>query len=274
LARQRFIHPDFWTDPSIGRLQPIERLFFIGCFSNADDEGRLLGEPAYLRSSIFPYDDMTLAEILAIRDRVLQICPNLVLYQDQGIFYLAFRKWAQYQQPRYAKKSKLPAPPILDSVNVLQLHPKDENQVQLQPCGEIDESLQPNSCKLAANWSPQIGFRLDRVGLDREMSSSSSLQDQDVLRELASVANYPYEPSKDSAFVAKLRADFPQIDLLAEAKAWSTYKLDKPLQAKSNPRSQFRTWISRAKPPEAPPVPRKTRNPWDGKFTPKELGLV
>jgi hypothetical protein len=111
LSRQRFIHPDFWTDPSLGKLTPEERLLFIGCFSNADDEGRLLGNPAYLRSTIFPYDDHTIQQIKDMRDHILDICKNIVLYEVDGFEYLAFIKWKAYQKPKYPSPSKFPPPP-------------------------------------------------------------------------------------------------------------------------------------------------------------------
>jgi len=111
VARQRFIHPEIWSDPDLGKLTPIHRLFFIGCFSNADDEGRLLGHPAYLRSTIFPYDDISLDEVKTIRDSVTQVCKNLVCYEVDGTEYLAFLKWSDYQKPKYPKPSKLPKPP-------------------------------------------------------------------------------------------------------------------------------------------------------------------
>ena len=111
MPRQRFIHPELWTDPSLGQLTPTERLFFIGCFSNADDDGRLLGNAAFLRSTIFPYDDISIGEIEAIRERVTSACHNLVYYRVDGIEYLAFTKWAEYQKPKYPKPSKHPAPP-------------------------------------------------------------------------------------------------------------------------------------------------------------------
>jgi hypothetical protein len=111
VGRQRFIHPEIWSDPTIGRLVPLERLFFIGCFSNADDEGRLLGSPAYLRSTIFPYDDMTIVDVQGLRDNVLSVCHNLVLYAVSEVEYMAFLKWSLYQKPKYPKPSKLPAPP-------------------------------------------------------------------------------------------------------------------------------------------------------------------
>ena len=99
---------------------------------------------------------------------------------------------------------------------------------------------------------------------DKEIESTP--QEQALLAEFSSVKGYPYDESKDLPHVRKLAADFPMVDLLAEAKAWATYKLDKPLDAKSNPRSQFRTWVSRAKPRVAQPA---QRNPWDGKRVPE-----
>ena|GEM_PF-3510650 len=112
MAKQRFIHQEFWTDPTIGKLSPTDRLFFIGCFSSADDEGRLLGEPSYLRSVVFPYDDVTISDIRAMRDRVVATCKNLLFYTVDGVDLLAFRHWSRYQNPRYPKPSRFPPPPV------------------------------------------------------------------------------------------------------------------------------------------------------------------
>ena len=111
MARQRFIWPDIWTDPTVARLQPVEMLFFIGCFSNADDDGRLMGDPAYLRATIFPYQRVNLDEVLAIREKVVSKCDNLQRYRSGGLEYLAFRRWGDYQKPKYPRPSKLPKPP-------------------------------------------------------------------------------------------------------------------------------------------------------------------
>lgn len=110
MARQRFIWPDLWTDPVIGRLDSDAALFFIGCFSNADDDGRLLADPAYLRSTIFPYRDFSVSEVEAIRDRAIAACDNLTLYEALGKTILQFDKWPTYQKPKYPKPSKLPPP--------------------------------------------------------------------------------------------------------------------------------------------------------------------
>lgn len=113
MARRRWIDPSFWDDLGIAKLDAYGRLFFIGCFSNGDDDGRLIGNPAYLRALIFKYDDRTLEEIKDIRDTVLSKMKNLRLYSNAGEEYLAFNPntWKTYQNPRHYKPSKLPPPP-------------------------------------------------------------------------------------------------------------------------------------------------------------------
>ncbi|GAI97406.1 unnamed protein product, partial [marine sediment metagenome] len=113
MPRRRMIDPDFWNDGRVKRLSPTERLLFIGMVSHADDEGRLLADPAFLRSKIFPYDDFTLEDIKSMRDHILETNPNLQLYQNAGEDYLYFRKWPRYQKPSHPQPSKLPQPPEL-----------------------------------------------------------------------------------------------------------------------------------------------------------------
>lgn len=110
MARQRFIHPDVWSDPTVARLEPAAMLLFIGCFSNADDEGRLLGDPAILKATIFPYQPLSVRQIKRLRDSVVA-ASSIELYVVEGIEYLAFRKWGEYQKPKYPKPSRFPPPP-------------------------------------------------------------------------------------------------------------------------------------------------------------------
>lgn len=154
MARQRFIWPDFWEDPELGQLEPVVQLFFIGCFSNADDEGRLLGNPSFLRATIFPYLDFSLAEVTEIRDAAVAGCSNLEVYEVDGAAYLAFNKWSDYQKPKYPKPSKLPAPPSQKS-----------RKRRGKPSRKVSETLGKRSPKLPAQG---------RVGQGREVSTGSS----------------------------------------------------------------------------------------------------
>lgn len=110
MARQRFIHPEMWDDPVLGRLPEAEMLLYIACFSLADDEGRLLGEVAWLRSHAFAYRSYTDDELRAMRDHIGSVSSSFHVYSVDGIDYISFLNWAKFQTPKYPKPSKLPSP--------------------------------------------------------------------------------------------------------------------------------------------------------------------
>ncbi len=111
MPRQRFIWPTIWDDPDLGRLSSDARLLYIGCFSLADDEGRIIGDPTYLRTQIFRYQNITDAKVERLRDEVEAACGSFFVYQKGGTSYVAFRNWADFQKPKYPRPSKIPAPP-------------------------------------------------------------------------------------------------------------------------------------------------------------------
>ena len=111
MARQRFIHPSLWDDPDLGRLDAEARLLYIACFSLADDEGRIIGEPVHLRASVFQYQGTTDRKVLELRDRLARVCKSFRVYNVRGIDYIAFKNWSEYQKPKYPSPSKLPPPP-------------------------------------------------------------------------------------------------------------------------------------------------------------------
>jgi len=162
MARRRWIDPSFWDDLSISKLRPIERLFFIGCISNADDEGRLIGNPAYLRATIFKYDDLSVEEITQMRDCVASVNGNLMLYTVDGEEYLAFRTWSDYQRPNYPKESKLPAPP-------------EDDEERCRPAvGETSD--RENTDAMVRVGLVRVG--LDRVGQDRGADGAANFSSQ------------------------------------------------------------------------------------------------
>ncbi|GAH33054.1 unnamed protein product, partial [marine sediment metagenome] len=124
MPRRRLLDPSFTDDTEVAQLTRDERLFLVGCLRNADDEGRLLGHPAYLKSDIFMYDeDIDLKRMRGIRDSTLEKMGSwrpdniwhLRLYQNSGIDYLYFPNWYSMEKPSHPTASKLPAP--LDIAN-------------------------------------------------------------------------------------------------------------------------------------------------------------
>lgn len=89
----------------------------------------------------------------------------------------------------------------------------------------------------------------------------STENERAILHELKQVPGYPLDYEKDLALIRELATDFPVVDLLVEAKKWRTYKIDKPLTKKSNPRLQLRNWceIATGKIGQAPRAPTKAQ---------------
>jgi len=67
-----------------------------------------------------------------------------------------------------------------------------------------------------------------------------------VLNQLKSINSYPYDFTKDLAFIRELSVDYPTVDLLKESKNYATWLMDNPIKKKSNPRLQFRKWCDKA----------------------------
>lgn len=111
MARQRFIWPSLWEDPDLGRVTPLAQLLYIGCFSNADDDGRLIGDAAFLKAQVFRYRSISLQQIEKLRGELDGACSNFVVYEVDGVTYITFTNWDEWQKPKYRKPSKFPPPP-------------------------------------------------------------------------------------------------------------------------------------------------------------------
>lgn len=107
MARIRSIKPDLWTSEKLGSLSRDHRLLFIGLISNADDDGRLRGNPSYVKSIVFPYDPIS----IEIVDEQLDDLANKGLirrYHVEGCAYLDLPGWREHQVINRPTPSALP----------------------------------------------------------------------------------------------------------------------------------------------------------------------
>lgn len=73
MARIRTVKPDFFDDEKLATISRDARLLFIGLLVCSDDYGVVKGHPVWLKSKIFPYDDLS------------QICFNDFLSEIESI---------------------------------------------------------------------------------------------------------------------------------------------------------------------------------------------
>lgn len=63
MARIRSIKPEFWDDEKVSKLSLRSRLLFIGLWNYCDDIGVCRAAPRFLQSKIFPFEDLSIAEM-------------------------------------------------------------------------------------------------------------------------------------------------------------------------------------------------------------------
>ena len=97
MARRRMIVPEIWQSESFAQLSILAKLVFIGLFSNADDEGRGIANPVYIKSILFPYDDgMRVIDIEKALSEIGQFM-SVTLYTHDGRKYYALDNWKKSQ---------------------------------------------------------------------------------------------------------------------------------------------------------------------------------
>lgn len=106
---RRMIDSSMWSNENFAALPAMARLLQIGIINHADDQGRIKAHPAYLRSQIFPYDDVAIDDI---RNWLQLITQNgtAIIYEADGKEYIQLVKWWDYQSLQYAAPSEYPAP--------------------------------------------------------------------------------------------------------------------------------------------------------------------
>ncbi len=111
MARSRIIKPEFWSDEKLAKLSLQARLLYIGLWNTSDDAGTTQGHPLWLKSQIFPYDQISTKQI----GRWLQDFVNLgriLPYTVKGEQYYYIPGFLKHQKIQHPSPAKNPAPPL------------------------------------------------------------------------------------------------------------------------------------------------------------------
>lgn len=126
MARIRMVKPEFFDDPQVGELSPLARLFFIGLWTQADREGRLIDDPRRLKARLFPFDDVdinALADELHQKDMIRRYKTRRAVEKHgehsnrhdepcKNVSFIWIRKFIFHQRPHPKEPaSVIPVPP-------------------------------------------------------------------------------------------------------------------------------------------------------------------
>jgi len=109
MPRKRMVDPQIWTNLQLAEVSVLERYLYIGLLSNADDDGRLRGDPLYVRAIVFPYDTID-KQVVAKGLQRLNDMKLIQWYEVDGVKYIQHPNWDRYQYIRDRRPSTLPPP--------------------------------------------------------------------------------------------------------------------------------------------------------------------
>ncbi|MBD8632766.1 hypothetical protein IFT74_15485 [Oxalobacteraceae sp. CFBP 8755] len=103
MARARNIKPGFFTNDELVELPFSTRLLFIGLWTIADREGRMVDRPKKIKMEIFPADDVDCDQALA------QLADSgfITRYQADGVKVVEIVNFAKHQAPHSTEKDSL-----------------------------------------------------------------------------------------------------------------------------------------------------------------------
>ncbi len=106
MARIRTIKPEFWTDGDMLKISRDARLFYIGLWNFADDNGVLEFDLVSIKARIFPNDRTSIEKLL----KELVDIGKAIIYEVEQKRYIFIKNLANHQIIDRPRKSHLPLP--------------------------------------------------------------------------------------------------------------------------------------------------------------------
>ena len=136
MARRRMIDPNFFISEDVSKLDIFERFVLIGLFSNADDYGKGRAKPEFLRSIIFPYDDIPVEKIKNALIKISEVI-SIKFYQVNNSSYYIFLNWNKWQRVEKPQPSLIPDPISLPESSSEGMWSSPEGMDDHIPSGDI-----------------------------------------------------------------------------------------------------------------------------------------
>lgn len=286
IARGRVFPQSYSTDRRYGRLSLKACALFPLMWANADDQGRLCGDPDEIKYSCCPnIDHITKADIPEL---LTELAENKLtaLYDTPKSSVIQILDWWDIQRPQWAWPSTYPPP---DGWQDRLRYKKSAKEVATynwpsQVSAQVSEDNSSGECsgeqtkQLEEHTPPHPetetergkGKRKEERGNSPEPSGEkpplpNEITTKDIPRSRTeaeetlceggrgvisvwcSVKGFNMILADASALVTSLRTEFTDVDILEESKAWAARKLSEPLTSRSKPASQIWNWMRLAK---------------------------
>lgn len=166
MARVRMIKPGFFLSEDIAELSPHARLLFIGLWSLADREGRLLDKPKTIKAQILPHDSVDVDALLSELGcaETYDKAPFIIRYEVQGMPLIQITRFAKHQNPHKREVESL-LPPCTPSA--------DAQAVEDKP---VTAEAQPRPVQVPSKAVPSPAYTDTKTNTDPCPSNSDGVE--------------------------------------------------------------------------------------------------
>lgn len=110
MARIRSVKPALFGSYTLATVVIEARYLFVGLFTEADDDGRLIDSPKRIAGALFPHDDKVTEQKVNRWLNDLQGIFSIFRYGARGGRYILLPEWLSHQKISHPTPSLLPPP--------------------------------------------------------------------------------------------------------------------------------------------------------------------
>jgi len=266
------------TDPRYGRLSLKAQVLYPLMWINADDQGRLSGDPDEIKYAACPSVREITADDIPTLLQQIETKGMIKVYTTSKTKATQMLDWWDVQKLQWAYPSEYPPPEGWQDRLRYHRTPKEivivnwllPSALPNAPPNSLGNTLQSDreSSKEITEKEKEGGRRNLPSTLgskttttpheerttgekippsESEIEESLSAGDREVISFWRSVKGFSMPIEEAAELVAKLRTEFPDVDILEESKAWAARKISEPLKQGSRPSSQIWNWLRKAR---------------------------
>jgi hypothetical protein len=110
MGKKRFLDRKIRSSQSFAGLTYRQRDLWQGILTVVDDQGRMPGSAAFVRSEVWPFDEVSISDVESDLIHLETRCNYVLRYHVDDHLYLQVVKWWNYQPGQWAMPSDHPSP--------------------------------------------------------------------------------------------------------------------------------------------------------------------
>lgn len=224
------IKPKFWDDAKIGKISRDARLVYIGMWNFCDDLGVIRADSVWIKSKIFPFDQMQIQQFDKICQEILRNgFISLFSYRDEKFYYLPkFSLHQTINKPNY-EEVNVPKEILFKGLHkITERSRNNHGLITEQSIPKIEEEIEGEYIPPIIPKGGMSEFEDSLIQREQELKSKEAellAKEQELLKRETALKAQSVNKLPDISFVSD---DFKEVFF-----SWLEYKKEKRESYKS-----------------------------------------